>query len=115
VIGSVANYLHRHGWELEQPVTFPAVMAAGADMDLVTKRDFKPKKSIAEIAEGGFTSSEPVSGDTLAAVARLEEKDGYHYFITFKNFYVITRYNRSPLYAMAVYELSEAIQNGFGQ
>jgi membrane-bound lytic murein transglycosylase B len=115
VIGSVANYLHRHGWELEQPVTFPAVMAAGADMDLVTKRDFKPKKSIVELAEGGFTSSEPVSGDTLAAVARLEEKDGDHYFITFKNFYVITRYNRSPLYAMAVYELSEAIQNGFGQ
>ncbi len=63
--------------------------------------------------QAGFTSAEPVSGDTLAAVARLEEEDGDHYFITFKNFYVITRYNRSPLYAMAVYELSEAIRNGF--
>jgi membrane-bound lytic murein transglycosylase B len=46
-------------------------------------------------------------------VARLEEEDGDHFFITFKNFYVITRYNRSPLYAMAVYELSEAIRSGF--
>jgi len=115
VIGSVANYLHRHGWELGQPVTYPAMMAADANMELVTKRDFKPKKSVAELAEGGFTSSEPVSGDTLAAVARLEEKDGDHHFITFKNFYVITRYNRSPLYAMAVYELSEAIRSGFEQ
>jgi len=115
VIGSVANYLHRHGWELDQPVTYPAVVAEGADMDLVTRRDFKPKKSIVEIEQGGFTSSEPVSGDMLAAVTRLEEKDGNHYFITFKNFYVITRYNRSPLYAMAVYELSEAIRNGFEQ
>ena len=115
VIGSVANYLHRHGWELGQPVTYPAIMAADADMELVTRREFKPKKSIDEIAQGGFTSSEPVSGDMLAAVTRLEEKDGNHYFITFKNFYVITRYNRSPLYAMAVYELSEAIRNGFEQ
>jgi membrane-bound lytic murein transglycosylase B len=112
VIGSVANYLHRHGWEANQPVTYPAVVAAGADMEIV-KRNFKPKISVAEIAEAGFSSSLPVSGETLAAVARLEEEDGDHFFITFKNFYVITRYNRSPLYAMAVYELSEAIRSGF--
>ena len=113
VIGSVANYLHRHGWEADQPVTYPAVMAEGADMELVMKRDFKPKISVAEIEEGGFSSSVPVSGETLAAVARLEEQDGDRFFITFKNFYVITRYNRSRLYAMAVYELSEAIRSGF--
>jgi membrane-bound lytic murein transglycosylase B len=112
VVGSVANYLHRHGWEPGQPVTFPAEVAAGADMGLVTKRDFKPKMSMVELAEGGFSSSQPVSDDTLAAVARLEEEDGDRYFISFKNFYVITRYNRSPLYAMAVYELSEAIRSG---
>ena len=113
IIGSVANYLHRHGWEPGQPVTYPAIVSDDADMTLVTKRDFKPKKSVTEIAGGGFKSAEPVSGDTLAAVAGLEEEDGYHYWLTFKNFYVITRYNRSPLYAMAVYELSEAILAGF--
>jgi membrane-bound lytic murein transglycosylase B len=113
IIGSVANYLHRHGWEPGQPVTYPAIVSDNADMNLVTKRDFKPKKSVTEIAGGGFKSAEPVSGDTLAAVAGLEEEDGYHYWLTFKNFYVITRYNRSPLYAMAVFELSEAILAGF--
>ncbi len=115
VIGSVANYLHRHGWEPDQPVTFPARVAANANMELVAKRDFKPKKTIAELAQAGFSPSEPVNNETPAAVARLEEEDGDHYFVTFKNFYVITRYNRSPLYAMAVYELSEAIRHGFEQ
>ena len=49
----------------------------------------------------------------MAAVARLEEEDGDSYWLTFKNFYVITRYNRSPLYAMAVFDLSEAILKNF--
>lgn len=115
VIGSVANYLHRHGWELSQPVTFPAIVAADADMEFAAERNYKPKKTVAELAGLGFSSSEPVAGDTPAALATLEEEDGDHYFITFKNFYVITRYNRSPLYAMAVYELSEAIRSGFEQ
>jgi membrane-bound lytic murein transglycosylase B len=89
IIGSVANYLHRHGWEPGQPVTYPAIVSDDADMTLVTKRDFKPKKSVTEIAGGGFKSAEPVSGETLAAVAGLEEEDGYHYWLTFKNFYVV--------------------------
>jgi membrane-bound lytic murein transglycosylase B len=112
VIGSVANYLHRHGWQPGQPVTYPAELAPDANLDLVTRRDFKPKKTMAELADAGFTSATPVESDTPAAVTRLEEKDGDAYFITFKNFYVITRYNRSPLYAMAVFELSQAILEG---
>ncbi len=113
VIGSVANYLHRHGWEKGQPVTYPAIVSPGADMEQVTKRDFKPKKTVAELAQDGFRSEHPVNGEMPAAVASLEEEDGNHYFMTFKNFYVITRYNRSPLYAMAVYELSEAIRSKY--
>jgi membrane-bound lytic murein transglycosylase B len=45
-------------------------------------------------------------------VISLEEEDGDRLWLTFKNFYVITRYNRSPLYAMAVFELSQAILAG---
>ena len=115
VIGSVANYLHRHGWEYGEPITYRAMVAEGADMELVSRRDFKVKKTVDELAAGGFQSTEPVSGDILAAVARLEEEEGDSYWLTFKNFYVITRYNRSPLYAMAVFELSEAIRKDFGE
>jgi len=113
VIGSVANYLHRHHWALNQPVTFPAIVSPDADMELVAKRDFKPKMTVNDLAAAGFSSAQEVPGDTPAAIARLEEEDGDHYFLTFNNFYVITRYNRSPLYAMAVYELSEAIRSGY--
>ena len=59
VIGSVANYLHRHGWELGQPVTYPAIVAADADMELVTKRDFKPKKPVAECWKRGSLHRNP--------------------------------------------------------
>jgi membrane-bound lytic murein transglycosylase B len=119
IIGSVANYLHRHGWEPGQPVAWPAEVAQGADMALVADRDYKANKGLGELAAGGFSAADPRVADgipdtTLATVARLEETDGDRYWLTFKNFYVITRYNRSPLYAMAVYELSEAIRAGYG-
>ncbi len=112
-IGSVANYLHRHGWQYGELVTLRAAVRDDADMDLVSSRDFKVKKTIDELAAGGFESAGPISGETLAAVARLEEEEGMSYWLTFKNFYVITRYNRSPLYAMAVFDLSEALKAGF--
>ena len=112
-IGSVANYLHRHGWQYGELVTLRAGVRDDADMDLVSRRDFKVKKTIDELAAGGFESGGSISGETLAAVARLEEEEGMSYWLTFKNFYVITRYNRSPLYAMAVFDLSEALKAGF--
>ena len=113
VIGSVANYLHRHGWQYGQPVAVPARAAPEADAELVARRDFKPKLTVADLAAGGFTPQEEMPGDLPATVVRLEEENGDSYWITFSNFYVITRYNRSPLYAMAVYELSEAVRAGF--
>ncbi len=75
IIGSVANYLHRHGWEAGQPVAWPATVAPGADMSLVAKRDFKPRTNLAELAAGGFSAAEAPCGDgvpdtTLATVVR---------------------------------------------
>jgi membrane-bound lytic murein transglycosylase B len=114
IIGSVANYLHRHGWEEGQPVAWPAQVAEGADMELVANRDYRAQNNVADLGAGGFTATRPddaesVGDATPATVTGLEEADGNRYWITFGNFYVITRYNRSPLYAMAVHELSEAI------
>jgi len=119
VIGSVANYLHRHGWQPGQPVTYDAVVAPDADLGLVADRDYRPTRTVAELAAGGFAPlleelpQGALNADTPATITRLEEQEGDRYWLTFQNFYVITRYNRSPLYAMAVYELSEAIRAGF--
>ena len=115
VIGSVANYLHRHGWEPGQPVTSRAQVAEGADMELVSRRNLKPEKTLADLAAAGFTPVDDIPGDTPAAVTRLAEENGDSYWVTFKNFYVITRYNRSPLYAMAVNDLAAAIAEAYAE
>jgi membrane-bound lytic murein transglycosylase B len=111
IIGSVANYLHVHGWVYGDPVVMKATVSGEADMSLVADKDYKASRSVADLAAGGFSAAgaDPAA---LATVTGLEEKTGKEYWLTFKNFYVITRYNRSPLYAMAVHELSEEIRKG---
>ena len=115
VVGSVANYLHRHGWQPGQPVTRRAWAAKDAAFDEVSRRNFKPTSTVAEWQEKGFKSSKELSPDLPAAVIKLKEENRSRYWITFQNFYVITRYNRSPKYAMAVYQLSQEIGKGMAQ
>ena len=115
VVGSVANYLHRHGWEYGQPVTRRAIASQEAAFDEISSRGYKPSLTVAEWQEKGFQSSNELSPDLPAAVLKLKEEGRNIYWLTFKNFYVITRYNRSPRYAMAVYDLSQEIKKGMGE
>jgi membrane-bound lytic murein transglycosylase B len=112
VVGSVANYLHRYGWQAGQPVTRRAIASKDAAFNEITTRNFNPTLTVAQWQEKGFTSSSDLSPDLPAAVLKLAEEERDTYWLTFKNFYVITRYNRSPRYAMAVYELSQEIKQG---
>lgn len=108
IIGSVANYLHVHGWEPGQPVAVPAKVN-GDDYKKLIRKDYKPETSVAEMRKQGVTPQQPVADNLRGALIELEGKDGPEYWIVFKNFYVITRYNRSPLYAMAVNQLGVEI------
>jgi membrane-bound lytic murein transglycosylase B len=112
VVGSVANYLHRHGWQPGQPVTHRAVASKAAAFDEISTRNFVPTLSVAQWQEKGFRSSNELSAELPAAVLKLVDENRNTYWLTFKNFYVITRYNRSPRYAMAVYQLSQEIKKG---
>lgn len=112
VVGSVANYLHRYGWQPGQPVTRRAIASEGAAFDEVSTRNFTPTLTVAQWREKGFRSSSELSPALPAAVLKLAEEERDTYWLIFKNFYVITRYNRSPRYAMAVYELSQEIKKG---
>ena len=114
VVGSVANYLHRHGWQPGQPVVRRARASQDAAFDMII-RDLKPTLSVAQWQEKGFSSSSELSPELPAAVLKLAEKDRNTYWLSFKNFYVITRYNRSPRYAMAVYQLSQEIKKGMDE
>ncbi len=113
VVGSVANYLSRHGWQAGKPVTHRARASQNAAFDMIS-RNLTPTLTVAEWQEQGFSSSSELSPDLPAAVLKLVEKDRNSYWLTFKNFYVITRYNRSPRYAMAVYQLSQEIKKAMG-
>jgi membrane-bound lytic murein transglycosylase B len=112
VVGRVANYLHRHGWQHRQPVVSRALASREAAFGEISTRNFTPKHTVAQWQQRGFRSSPDLPQDLPAAVLKLAEKDRNTYWLVFKNFYVITRYNRSPRYAMAVYELSQEIKRG---
>ena len=107
VFASVANYFKVHRWQPGEPVAIPASRAADA-------QDFKPdsleaRHSLAELADKGYRPTRALGHDLPATLLQLEGSNGPEYWITFNNFYVISRYNRSPLYSMAVFQLAQAI------
>lgn len=118
VVGSVANYLARHDWQRGQPVLLPATLGP-AGRDAVLRRldgGLSERRSLAAWAGDGVSAAAP---DNLApdpvGLLLLEEQtatgEDASYWIACNNFYVITRYNRSRLYAAAVWELAQAIRS----
>ena len=72
-------------------------------------RGLKPTQTIAALALEGLKPAEPMDPKVIATPLRLEEEGGMRYWLGLQNFYVITRYNHSAMYAMAVWDLSQAI------
>jgi membrane-bound lytic murein transglycosylase B len=112
IIGSVANYFHRHRWKLGEPVA-SRVTNKGEMPEALVSSSLKPAKTVADFANEGIVAKPPLDKAQRVALLQLEQRSGPEYWLTTDNFYTITRYNRSPLYAMAVYQLSEAIRNAY--
>ncbi|RLA49885.1 MAG: lytic murein transglycosylase B [Gammaproteobacteria bacterium] len=110
-IGSVANYFKRHGWRLGEPVVFAADAAADVPDELFVqgRSDLKPQRTVAEFAAAGIVARQEVDPEALATAMKFELEDGYEYWLGLHNFYVITRYNHSAMYAMSVYQLSQRL------
>ena len=107
-IFSVANYFSRHGWRSGEAVT-QRVHVQGDRFESVVNDSLKPKWTVAELKALGVKPTETISDDRPANLIRLQGKHGAEFWLGEQNFYVITRYNHSRLYAMAVYQLSEAL------
>lgn len=107
-IGCVANYFQRHGWEPHQPVAVPA-RATGGDYQSLLDDDLRPHVSVAELAAHGIQQVVDIPVTAKVKLISLQGESGAELWLGLNNFYVITRYNRSPLYAMAVYQLYEEI------
>ena len=103
-IGSVANYFKAHGWVKGDQV---AVMANGQAPGL--PNGFKTKYSISQLAAAGLTPQQPLGNHQQASLLRLDVGAGYQYWYGLPNFYTITRYNHSTHYAMAVWQLGQAV------
>jgi len=112
IIGSVANYFHAHDWTPGTPVAIPADVE-GNDYQTILDLGYKPNTVLDAMRHDGITPATPLPDALLAALLRFEQQDGPEYWLGFNNFYVITRYNHSPLYAMAVYQLSEEIRDAY--
>ncbi|WP_206606611.1 lytic murein transglycosylase B [Steroidobacter cummioxidans] len=109
VVGSIANYLVQHGWVNGQQVVVDATLK---DPDL-SRFDIKLalNETVQSLRDKGVKFETELPPGTPAMLVVGQGKDGPLYRVGFNNFYVITRYNRSPMYAMAVHDLGEAIQN----
>jgi membrane-bound lytic murein transglycosylase B len=110
-IGSVANYFKEHGWRQGEAVVTGANVKGEVPLQWFVqgRKNLQPEHTVAEFATAGVTADKPVPGDTLASAMQFELKNGYEYWLGFHNFYVITRYNHSAMYAMCVHQLSQRI------
>jgi membrane-bound lytic murein transglycosylase B len=108
VIGSVANYFKVHGWEPGGQVVVPARVSAQMQDEIEeTRNKLKPHTLISDMTNNGISPQGEVDSARKATLVTLKGNDGKEYWLGLDNFYVITRYNHSALYAMAVYQLSQ--------
>lgn len=111
-IGSIANYLKRHGWVAGESITHPTFFNGEVANDLVEK-GMKPSLSRNELSKAGVSlRGVPEDNDVLALIS-LTQENGEEYWLARQNFYAITRYNHSRMYAMAVTQLGQAIRLGY--
>jgi membrane-bound lytic murein transglycosylase B len=108
-IASIANYLKKHGWNQNEQIALRAI-AKGDSTDLI-KKSFKPTLTESDLEAHGIRPESPYNINKCS-LFQLEEETGIQYWLGLQNFYCITTYNNSALYAMAVRELADKLIKG---
>lgn len=110
-VASIANYYRSFGWRAGESVAVRAeINTAGGPEVMINSEEVEPRVTVADLQLRGLTPRTPVAGTLLAAPFAVEAKDGKQYWLGLNNFYVITRYNRSINYALAVHELAQELR-----
>lgn len=108
-IGSVANYFKQHGWQAGKPV-----VSRVRPEDTASEEKFNdinpPTVTVAEWKKRGYVPITDLPADAKALIMKLDGQHGEEYWLGLQNFYVISRYNRSHMYSMAVHQLSQLIR-----
>ena len=108
-IGSIANYFSEHGWHPGEPVVVPAMVVG--EVSLPTGYD--KQYSLSELAAAGINPVNEIPADEKPSLLLLRGNSGDEYWLGLNNFFVITRYNHSTHYAMAVHELAQAVKRRY--
>ncbi len=117
-IKSVANYFKAHGWQSGQdvmhPLTYKPVTSSKSSAEALINSSKRPYVTVKELSAMGFSTGQvKLDANTKAVPLRYQGAEKEEYWVGFNNFYVITRYNRSRLYARSVWELSEEIKKQY--
>lgn len=107
-VGSIANYFRRHGWKPGDTVALP-VQVSGSGAAEIANESLSLNHTVGDLRALGV-SVEGLEAERPAALFRMEGESGDEYWLGLNNFYVITRYNRSRLYALAVHQLGQSIK-----
>ena len=111
-IGSVANYFAEHGWRGDGPTAVPVQVADG-DVAESANAGLDLTRTVGELRRLGVGGLDGIDDAEPAALYRMKTADNAEYWLGLHDFYVITRYNRSAMYALAVLQLSQAIRQRY--
>ena len=113
-IGSVASYFKRHGWQPGEAVASRASVT-GAQVEQGLSPGLDPVHSVGELRSLGWSSADALNDELPVTAFRLDGAEGAEHWLGLPNFFVITRYNRSVMYAMAVNQLAELLVDAQGE
>lgn len=117
IIASIANYFYAYGWQRHQPVASKAIVSGHKYQQLPIQdrnsKISKPNLTLTELQKFGVHTPAHYPLNYKATFMRFDLKKGKTYWLGYHNFYVITRYNTSKLYALAVYQLAMQIKQQY--
>jgi len=111
-IASIAQFLVRHGWREGGPIALPArVDEEVADVRTLLAEGIEPRRRPAEMPGIVADHPGPVPNEAAALIDLVSPNEATEYWLGYRNFYVLTRYNRSSFYAMSVFQLAQALRS----
>ena len=112
-IGSVANYFKKHHWKRDSDIAFKA-QVSGTQYSALLSKKLKYSNQWSQLQDAGISiASSNLSKDMSVKLFEFKQAENKEYWVGLPNFYVITRYNHSPLYAMAIFQFSQQLKQGF--
>ena len=110
VAGSVANYFIEHGWRSGEAVTTRATLGKRwQEPKPAPANTLTPRDTVMSLSERGVLFATELPADSKSQLLTFEGATGTEHWVGFHNFFVITRYNRSVMYALAVHQLGQEI------